>query len=119
MFKNSTEENRLLQTLQAYIEEWGPENVCVLLPDKWSRYADISLDGICVHLIDEDLISIRVIRNGQTLMTYDTHLAESSPCITNLDPNRQLPLKRLYPFRKKFPVRKSKAANVRPCSHFR
>ena len=34
IFKNPTDEDRLCHVLKAYVEEWGPQNVIVSVPNK-------------------------------------------------------------------------------------
>ncbi|MBK9773449.1 MAG: hypothetical protein IPP57_21990 [Candidatus Obscuribacter sp.] len=39
MFTHPTDEEKLCQVLKAYVEEWGPENVIVSVPEHWSEYS--------------------------------------------------------------------------------
>lgn len=38
MFQDPADEERLCQTLKAYVEEWGPEAVKVKVPTHWKDY---------------------------------------------------------------------------------
>jgi hypothetical protein len=60
MFKNPTDEERLCQVLKAYVEEWGPENVIVSVPEHWSDYTTSSLGRVRLEFSTADTVSIRV-----------------------------------------------------------
>ncbi|PWT96293.1 MAG: hypothetical protein C5B53_09965 [Candidatus Melainabacteria bacterium] len=60
MFKNPRDEEKLCQVLKAYVEEWGPENVIVSVPEHWSDYSTNSLGRVRLEFATEDTVSIRV-----------------------------------------------------------
>jgi hypothetical protein len=60
MFKNPRDEEKLCQVLKAYVEEWGPENVIVSVPEHWSDYSSNSLGRVRLEFATEDTVSIRV-----------------------------------------------------------
>jgi hypothetical protein len=60
MFKNPRDEEKLCQVLKAYVEEWGPENVIVSVPEHWSDYSTNSLGRVRLEFKTEDTVSIRV-----------------------------------------------------------
>jgi hypothetical protein len=60
MFKNPRDEEKLCQVLKAYVEEWGPENVIVSVPQHWSDYSTSSLGRVRLEFATSDTVSIRV-----------------------------------------------------------
>jgi hypothetical protein len=38
MFKNTADEQRILNALRAFVEEWGAANVRVILPEQWRAF---------------------------------------------------------------------------------
>src|SRR3984957_18642345 len=46
MFQDPRDEDRLCQVLKAYVEEWGPENVIVSVPEHWSEYSTSTLGRV-------------------------------------------------------------------------
>jgi len=60
MFKNPRDEEKLCQVLKAYVEEWGPENVIVSVPEHWSDYSTSSLGRVRLEFSTADTVSIRV-----------------------------------------------------------
>lgn len=60
MFKNPRDEEKLCQILKAYVEEWGPENVIVSVPQHWSDYSTSSLGRVRLEFATCDTVSIRV-----------------------------------------------------------
>lgn len=60
MFRNPRDEENLCQVLKAYVEEWGPENVIVSVPEHWSDYSTNSLGRVRLEFVTEDTVSIRV-----------------------------------------------------------
>jgi len=60
MFKNPKDEEKLCQVLRAYVEEWGPENVIVSVPEHWSDYSASSLGRVRLEFTTSDSVSIRV-----------------------------------------------------------
>jgi len=60
IFQDPNDENRLCQVLKAYVEEWGPQNVIVLLPASWRRHAPHDLGKVRLKFIERQAISIQV-----------------------------------------------------------
>jgi hypothetical protein len=60
MFKHPADEENLCQVLKAYVEEWGPENVIVSVPEHWSAYSSNSLGRVRLEFSTSNTVSIRV-----------------------------------------------------------
>lgn len=60
MFQNATDEENLCLILKAYVEEWGPENVIVSVPEHWKAYSKESLGKVRLEFATSNKVSIRV-----------------------------------------------------------
>ncbi len=74
IFKNPTDEDRLCHVLKAYVEEWGPQNVIVSVPNKWSDYNTDSLGLVRLEFSTSDSVSIRVEYDKQVQLSYAVQL---------------------------------------------
>ncbi len=73
MFQNPKDEERLCQVLKAYVEEWGPENVIVSVPEHWNEYSNNNLGKVRLEFATENTVSIRVEYDFVRL-NYDVQL---------------------------------------------
>ncbi|HEY9755455.1 MAG TPA: hypothetical protein V6C97_09860 [Oculatellaceae cyanobacterium] len=73
MFQDARDEDRLCQVLKAYVEEWGPENVIVSVPQHWSEYSTSTLGRVRLEFSTENTVSIRVEYDFVRLI-YDVQL---------------------------------------------
>jgi len=73
MFQDPRDEDRLCQVLKAYVEEWGPENVVVSVPQHWSEYSTNTLGRVRLEFATENTVSIRVEYDFVRLI-YDVQL---------------------------------------------
>ena len=73
MFRNPCDEEKLCQVLKAYVEEWGPENVIVAVPEHWSDYSTNSLGRVRLEFATSDTVSIRV-EYEKVRLNYDVQL---------------------------------------------
>ena len=60
MFTHPRDEEKLCQILKAYVEEWGPENVIVSVPEHRSEYSASNLGRVRLEFATENTVSIRV-----------------------------------------------------------
>lgn len=60
MFQDPQDEEKLCQVLKAYVEEWGPENVVVSVPQHWREYSGNTLGRVRLEFTTERSVSIRV-----------------------------------------------------------
>ncbi len=74
IFKNPTDEDSLCHVLKAYVEEWGPQNVIVSVPNKWSDYSTDSLGLVRLEFSTADTVSIRVEYDKQVQLSYAIQL---------------------------------------------
>jgi hypothetical protein len=77
MFEDPQDENKLCYVLKAYVEEFGPENVIVLLPKHWSEYTNNSLGRVRLEFVTDDIVSIRV-EYDLIRIHYDVQLRPAS-----------------------------------------
>ncbi|MBK9142836.1 MAG: hypothetical protein KC777_21775 [Cyanobacteria bacterium HKST-UBA02] len=73
MFRNPSDEDKLCQVLKAFVEEWGPENVIVSVPEHWANYSTNSLGRVRLEFATQNTVSIRVEYDFVRL-TYDVDL---------------------------------------------
>lgn len=73
MFQDPRDEDKLCQVLKAYVEEWGPENVIVSVPEHWSEYSTSTLGRVRLEFSTENTVSIRVEYEAVRLI-YDVQL---------------------------------------------
>jgi hypothetical protein len=73
MFQDPRDEDKLCQVLKAYVEEWGPENVIVSVPEHWSEYSTSTLGRVRLEFSTENTVSIRVEYETVRLI-YDVQL---------------------------------------------
>jgi hypothetical protein len=73
MFRNPADEEKLCQVLKAYVEEWGPENVIVSVPEHWSEYSASNLGRVRLEFATRNTVSIRVEYDAVRL-SYDVNL---------------------------------------------
>ena len=74
IFKNPTDEDRLCHVLKAYVEEWGPENVVVSVPHKWSNYTADNFGLVKLEYATADTVSIRVEYDNEVQLKYAVQL---------------------------------------------
>jgi hypothetical protein len=60
MFEDPQDGDRLCQVLKAYVGEFGPENVIVMVPKSWSGYRLNNLGKVRLEFTSDNTISIRV-----------------------------------------------------------
>ena len=60
ILQHPRDEEKLCQILKAYVEEWGPENVIVSVPEHWSEYSASNLGRVRLEFATENTVSIRV-----------------------------------------------------------
>ncbi|HEY9772173.1 MAG TPA: hypothetical protein V6C81_00030 [Planktothrix sp.] len=73
MFENPQDEERLCHVLKAYVEEFGPENVIVLVPEHWKEYANSSLGRVRLGFATDNMISI-CVEYAPIRVRYDVQL---------------------------------------------
>jgi hypothetical protein len=73
MFKDPHDEEKLCQILKAYVEEWGPENVVVSVPNHWKEYSGTSLGRVKLEFCTHSTVSIRV-EYETVRINYDVQL---------------------------------------------
>jgi hypothetical protein len=73
IFKDPSDEERLCQVLKAYVEEWGPENVIVSVPNHWRDYSTGTLGRVRLEFSTENTVSIRV-EYEVVRLTYNVQL---------------------------------------------
>jgi hypothetical protein len=73
MFEDPKNRERLCEVLRAYVEEWGAENVIILVPKHWRDYQDGYCGRVRLEFVTENEISIRVEYDSVRL-NYDVHL---------------------------------------------
>lgn len=79
MFKDHRDEERLCQTLKAYVEEWGPEYVYVALPRHWKDLTpNLMVGKVRIEFSTFNSISIHV-QYERTKLNYTVNLAEREP----------------------------------------
>ena len=59
MFEDPRDGDRLCQVLKAYVGEFGPENVIVMVPKSWSGYRLNNLGKVRLEFAQENAVSIR------------------------------------------------------------
>lgn len=76
MFRDSEDEERLCQTLKAFVEEWGPEYVYVNVPKHWKEYGTTNLGRVRLSFETTDSVVIGVVdeANGVSI-EYEIKLA--------------------------------------------
>jgi len=74
MFINPQDEERICRVLRAYVEEWGPENVVVALPEAWAN-PNYSLGLTKLEFTTKDSISVRVEYDNMERLHYQVQLA--------------------------------------------
>lgn len=74
MFKDPHDEERLCQVLKTYVEEWGPENVIVAVPEQWREYNTSNLGQVRLEFGDQACVSIRVEYESQCRLNYNVQL---------------------------------------------
>ena len=70
------DEERICQILRAYVEEWGRENVVVVLPSCFERFTQGTVGGVRLEFTTENLISLRV-EYEHVRLSYDTQLTKA------------------------------------------
>lgn len=61
LFRNPADKERLVQVFRAYVEEWGAENITLMLPRNWDSFVtEPNLGRVRVEFSTLDGISIRV-----------------------------------------------------------
>lgn len=73
MFQDPRDEEKLCQVLKAYVEEWGPENVVVSVPQHWCEYSTNTLGRVRLEFSTANTVSIRVEYDFVRL-NYDVQL---------------------------------------------
>lgn len=74
MFKHPSDEEKPCQALKALVEEWGPENVIVLVPKHWKDYGSSALGRVRMQFLTEAAVSIVVQLGEAEMCRYDCDL---------------------------------------------
>ena len=77
MFNHPRDEEKLCQVLKAYVEEWGPENVIVSVPEHWSEYSSNSLGRVRLEFSTENTVSI-IVEYDFVRLSYDVNLVAAA-----------------------------------------
>lgn len=72
---SSEDEARLCLVLRCYVEEWGSDNVTVLVPGQWSGVGVGAIGRVRLVYGTEDAIVIRV-DCGTTILRYEHKLRD-------------------------------------------
>ncbi|MBX9694710.1 MAG: hypothetical protein K2Z81_20150 [Cyanobacteria bacterium] len=79
IFQNSDDPARLCMILKTYMEEWGPENIVVFVPENWKSFSPSSLGKIRLEFDPANKVSIRVFSDN-SYVSYDLDLRpEAAP----------------------------------------
>ena len=74
MFTNPEDEERLCQVLRTFVEEWGPENVIVAVPEEWRQYNTSSLGQVRLEFSTRSCVSVRVEYDDICRVNYNVRL---------------------------------------------
>lgn len=74
MFKNPQDEEQLCEILRTYVEEWGPENVIVSVPEEWREYNTSSLGQVRLEFSTHSCVSVRVEYDSLCRVNYNVQL---------------------------------------------
>ena len=70
MFIDPQDKLKLLHVLKAFVEEWGAENVVVMVPVRWSNFGPANLGPVAVKYEGDSKISI-VAKCGESTVSYE------------------------------------------------
>jgi hypothetical protein len=68
-FQNPADEETLVKVFRAFVQEWGPENVTVLVPRHWESFAPTFRGKLRIDFGDDSGVSVRVVY-GKVRITY-------------------------------------------------
>jgi len=72
-FVDPEQEDSFCKVLRAYIEEWGPENLRLLVPTDWRMYGPRTIGGVGVIYSTTNSIAIQVVY-GFVRLKYEAHV---------------------------------------------
>jgi hypothetical protein len=77
LFHDPKDEDRICQALKAYVEEWGPENVTILVPAAWKGYeGNDGFGSVKLYCSTEDTVSILASEDGQAKCNFTIRLKQ-------------------------------------------